>query len=563
MKHLLTRSKENIRVLKKLLILVVFSIFIDYSLTYAGEIENQSTKENILEATNALDRDEYLAAVVKYRKAAESSNDVELAKISSKLAYSYGLNREGLVSTKLWLKLEKDSEQALIYLSKFSIRQEKYSLARRYISQILKKDPETAGKKLLSMTSILSEGSVNNIYNMIFDLAKKYPKSADAHAAVATMALKNNNANEAIRRSKLAMEISPGWIQPKLIYARSLLLDGDSEAAIDYVARIIGDEPRPDPKTRLELAILFLREGRSDDAMSQVNQILLEYSSQPEALRLMGIINFSLNYLDLAREDFQDLLATGFYEKDAIYYLARIADLNSDFALATALYMRVTSGSNAIISQRRASQLLLDNKKPTAALILLRDFGKNYPAFAIQMIKERAEVNEIQGNYIEALRLYDDFIHFRPDDESTLLSSSELLLKMGRLKEAVARYRDAVSKFPDSPASLNALGYTLADKTNSFRQAEKLIKKALKYDPNNPAILDSYGWVLYKRGKLEKALSQLHLAYNGYRDPEIASHLVEVLWKLGKTEEAKQLLEEAELENPLHPLLQNIREKIL
>ena len=95
--------------LKKLLILVVFSIFIDYSLTYAGEIENQSTKENILEATNALDRDEYLAAVVKYRKAAESSNDVELAKISSKLAYSYGLNREGLVSTKLWLKLEKDT----------------------------------------------------------------------------------------------------------------------------------------------------------------------------------------------------------------------------------------------------------------------------------------------------------------------------------------------------------------------------------------------------------------------------------------------------------------------
>ena len=53
------------------------------------------------------------------------------------------------------------------------------------------------------------------------------------------------------------------------------------------------------------------------------------------------------------------------------------------------------------------------------------------------------------------------------------------------------------------------------------------------------------------------------MAYNGYRDPEIASHLVEVLWKLGKTEEAKQLLEEAELENPLHPLLQNIREKIL
>ena len=109
--------------------------------------------------------------------------------------------------------------------------------------------------------------------------------------------------------------------------------------------------------------------------------------------------------------------------------------------------------------------------------------------------------------------------------------------------------------------ALNALGYTLADRTDQYKEAEKLIRKALKSEPDNPAIIDSYGWVLYKQGKYERALTELQRAYELLRDGEVAAHIVETLVKLERREEARQVLEDAEIKNPDNQLLKNVRER--
>jgi tetratricopeptide (TPR) repeat protein len=83
----------------------------------------------------------------------------------------------------------------------------------------------------------------------------------------------------------------------------------------------------------------------------------------------------------------------------------------------------------------------------------------------------------------------------------------------------------------------------------------------MKLDPDSPAIIDSWGWVLYRQGKLDQALKELRRAYQDFPDPEIAAHIVEVLWKLGRMDEAREVLEEAERENPDDPLLLDIRER--
>ena len=132
---------------------------------------------------------------------------------------------------------------------------------------------------------------------------------------------------------------------------------------------------------------------------------------------------------------------------------------------------------------------------------------------------------------------------------------------MGRQDDAIDAYREAVKRWPDSAMSLNALGYTLADRTDEYREAEKLIRKALKSDPESAAIIDSLGWVLYKRGKHEKALEQLEIAYERFPDPEVAAHLVEVLAVMGREDEALEILVEAETRSPEHELLQNVRER--
>ena len=143
-----------------------------------------------------------------------------------------------------------------------------------------------------------------------------------------------------------------------MLYARALLLAGDQNAAIDYTARLVGDDPDPAPEARLELAIMYLAAGRDDDALSQINQVLLEQPSRTDALRLLAIINFRLENLDAAQQDFEDLLASRHYNMDAFYYLARIADHRGEQERAFAYYSKVTQGDNAVISQRRAAGIL-------------------------------------------------------------------------------------------------------------------------------------------------------------------------------------------------------------
>jgi tetratricopeptide (TPR) repeat protein len=329
-----------------------------------------------------------------------------------------------------------------------------------------------------------------------------------------------------------------------------------------YLAHLIGDSPQPDPDARMELALMYMLTGRDDDALSQVNQVLLEQSGRVDALRLMAIINFRAERLDAAWDDFEDLLASGQYRMDALYYLARIADYREQYERAVRLYQEVQFGSNTIFSQRRASALLahqLDDEE--GAFELLDDFAEESPNNAVEVVALKAQLLISLDRYDEGLALYEKAITYRPDNENLILGRAELLLQVGRLDDAIAEYRAAVKRWPDSSMALNALGYTLADRTDQYDDAEKLIRKALAIYPESPAIIDSLGWVLYKLGQHEAGLAELRRAYDSLDDAEVASHLVEVLAELERRDEALELLESAEKLDPDSELLKDVRSR--
>jgi len=307
---------------------------------------------------------------------------------------------------------------------------------------------------------------------------------------------------------------------------------------------------------------MYLAAGRDDDALSRVNQILLEQPARMDALRLMAIINFRQENLDAAWADFQDLLSSGQYTMDALYYLARIADYRGEADRALALYTQVTSGPNAVSSQRRASGILAHRGDAEAALEHLQRFGETHPNFAVDMIQAQAQLLATEERYDEALEIYERVASYRPDSERVVLGRAEVLLRKGDTEAAIEAYRAAVRRWPDSAMALNALGYTLTSFSDDYREAHKLIRKALKLEPQSAAIIDSYGWVLYRLGEYEKALYELNRAYKMLPDPEVAAHVVEVLWKLGRLEEARVVLEKAEERDPDDRMLHDVRQRV-
>ena len=530
---------------------------------HADDDKPTDASAHVLQAEIALSRGEYLRAVEEYRKAAELGNDVEHARRATLVADSFGFSSEALRAAKRWSALDEQSEEARWYLARLQLRTGDKRSARRSFTRLLKHGNGDPDQRLLALVQALADEDEQDAHELVVALAKPYPDSPYANYAVAITALGIGDDAVALKRSQKAIELDPEWLKPKLLYGRALMVAGREDEAIDYVARIIGDDPDPDPEARMELAVLMMTIGRDEDALSQVNQVLLEQPSRTDALRLMAIINYRMENLDAAWDDFEDLLETGRYRNDALYYLARIADYREDYEQAVLLYKEIRGGAHVVAAQRRSAALLAYQLEAAdEAVRQLDDFAHDNPGYAIDIVLAKAQLLASLERHDEALAYYDEMIRYRPDTESVALGRAELLLRMDRLDDALSQYRQAARRWPDSAVSLNALGYTLADRTDKYREAERLIRKALKIDPDSAAIIDSLGWVLYKRGRHADALVELEKAYALFDDPEVAAHLVEVLYVLERREEALELLAEAERKDPGHRLLEDVRERM-
>jgi len=518
----------------------------------------------ILQAEMALQREDYRKAAEEYRKAAELTESADVARQAAIMSMTYGFDREALVAAKRWHKLDRQSTDARVILAQLSFRTGDLKSARRQFNYLLDQGKEPPGEKLLMLTHYLSDkGDPEKADSLMRSLARPYPDSALAHYAVATMALRAGDYEYALERASRSIELNPEGLKPKLLFARALLASGETDEAIEYMARIVGDDPDPDPDARMELAVLYILVEREDDALSQINQVQLEQSGRLDALRLGAIIHFHQGHLDAAWDDFHDLLASGQFTMDALYYLGRIADYREETDRAIRFFSEVRQGSNALESQRRAAVLQVQrNDDLSAALASLDEFAKVSPSHALDVLVTKAQLLASVDENEDALKLFDKAKDFRPDDEGTALGRAELLLSMGRLDEALEGYADAARRWPKSALSLNAYGYTLADRTDRYREAEKLIRKALRYSPDNPAIIDSLGWVLFKLEKYDEALAELERAYEGMQDHEVAAHIVETLFAMGREDEALKRLVEAEEKTPESPLLEAVRARL-
>jgi tetratricopeptide (TPR) repeat protein len=188
--------------------------------------------------------------------------------------------------------------------------------------------------------------------------------------------------------------------------------------------------------------------------------------------------------------------------------------------------------------------------RPELAINHLELFAERNPDAAGELGAARAELLVRLGLPGEAVAVYDELLAQHPDDAGIRYARGMLHVELGQVDAAVADFEHVVAMYPDDPSALNALGYTLTDMTDRHDEALLLIQRALELEPDNPAILDSMGWVLFRLGRPEEALPYVESAWALQKDEEIAAHLGEVLWGLGRIDEARSVWLEAIIEFP-------------
>jgi len=122
--------------------------------------------------------------------------------------------------------------------------------------------------------------------------------------------------------------------------------------------------------------------------------------------------------------------------------------------------------------------------------------------------------------------------------------------------------RRVIQLNPNNPVAYNSLGYTLADRTDRYEEAYELIKRAYDLAPNDPAIIDSMGWVQYRLGLYEDAIRNLDRAYELFPDHEVAAHLGEVLWVTGERSKARNLWRQALETQPDSDFIRSTMERL-
>jgi Flp pilus assembly protein TadD len=198
-------------------------------------------------------------------------------------------------------------------------------------------------------------------------------------------------------------------------------------------------------------------------------------------------------------------------------------------------------------AQLRTAVLLDDTGKAKDAMSLVHDLQ----ARAADDSKQLGETYLLEGEMLnrhqrgeEAIAAYDRGLQTLPDDTRLLYARALLNDDLNHVDAAVRDLRRVLELKPDDANAMNALGYTLADRTDNQKEAFDLINKAMTLKPGEPAIMDSLGWVQFRLGHLDAALTQLRTAFEKQPDAEIAAHLGEVLWAAGQKDEARKVWEQ-------------------
>jgi tetratricopeptide (TPR) repeat protein len=160
--------------------------------------------------------------------------------------------------------------------------------------------------------------------------------------------------------------------------------------------------------------------------------------------------------------------------------------------------------------------------------------------------------------YQEAYALYAEALESNPQDEDLLYAQALVAEQLDRVDVAEQYMRQILEQDPDNVRTLNALGYTLADRTERYAEARQLIEKAYAQKPDDPAIIDSMGWVQYRLGNLEEARRYLQQAYDMTGDGEIGAHLGEVMWMQGDQAGARRVWQESLKSAPDNPVIKEV-----
>jgi tetratricopeptide (TPR) repeat protein len=494
---------------------------------------------------------------------ARTTRDPRLAKRAAEVALQSRREAQALEAATLWQKLDPDEAKAQQAVAALLLNSGRLEEVRPYLEKLLAAEGDNVGGALLHLNQMLSrQQDKAAVLALVQELAAPYLNRAEAHFAIAHAAWAAGNDELALREIREAAGIRPGWEAAALLQGQLLQRVSITEA-LEFYRNLLAEQPKL-KEARLAYARLLVSDRQYAEARGQFEKLLSEHPGNPEVSVAVGLLAMQLKDFGAAEQYLKQAL-TGQYRDEAMVrmYLGQLSEERGNYDEAANWYGSVGQGEQYVAAQIRFAVIQAKQGRLPEARQHLKQIAVQNNQQRVQVIVAEAQMLRDAKGYREAFELLDKALEKLPNYPDLLYDHAMAAEKVGKLDVLEQDLRKLIQLKPDYAHAYNALGYTLADRSERLDEALQLIEKALKLAPDDYFIMDSLGWAHYRMGRFDKAESYLRRAYAGQHDAEIAAHLGEVLWVQGKHEEAEKIWQSSLKENPRHETLLNVIKKFV
>jgi len=517
----------------------------------------------LLTAEIAGQRGQYDVALEGYMEAAKRVDDPRFAERAAMIAMYMKDGNKTNDAVSLWLKQDSGNITARKIAAISALNAGKREDAANHLNILLKADPAGFESSVLEIaTALQKEGKVPILNEVLDTLAVKNPDKAVIYYIQSILAMQMKNKALAEINIQRALKMHPDWDKALIFQAQIAVFSGDLNKAKTVLKGASLKYPE-NAKIKKMLAQVLIKEQNYEEAGDVYQSIIAADPKDDESRFALGLVHFQLERDGKAEDIFKKMFEQAEWKARSSFYLGKIEEKRGHNEKALVWYDKAADGPFAFEASVAAISLLAKNKQYTEAESRISRLQGRFPKQRVRTTLLQAELYSQQKLYLKAFDLLTAVLKDFPEQKELLYTRALTAERIGKLEILEADLKKIIAKYPDNAEALNALGYSLLDMPDRYAEAEKYLEQALRLQPDEAVIMDSYGWLQFRLGNTAKALDYLQRAYEKQQENEIAAHLAEVLWVLGRKDEAKKIFAKAVKEAPEDEYLLDFQRRIL
>jgi tetratricopeptide (TPR) repeat protein len=462
----------------------------------------------------------------------------------------------------LWAQLEPTNSQPQLLLSIQFLESGAFEQAISHMSRVLDLGGNIDFAALSSRTGRLNPQNRSVLIENLRRLKDEFGKQTSIHLTLVQLLAQNGDFEAALIEMELLKDDKD--LTPNMVMLESQILHSlDNPERATRVMRTGVTRFETDKSLRLNYARLLIQNEEYEKAQEQF-QILVEQDPQDwETLYSVALLNTQLENFDRAIAAYTKLIGVDQRADESQYNLGLIYQQQDNLEKSIEHFRQVRIGTNNFLAaQQQATRLSIQSGRLNEAHDWLSQLSRGQPRLEVLFTTIESSLLIQEKHSGAAEQLLNTALNKFPN-ETDLLFARVLYYDSQSNRDGSERdLMQIISMQPEDSRALNHLGYMLADQTTRYEEALELIERAIAISPDDPAIIDSLGWALYKVARYEEALVQMRRAFAAFPDDEVASHLGEVLWALGHFDEAMRVWQDALVTDPESPLIAEAIERL-